>query len=170
MKQILAGVIALVVCCGALPAYPLGTTLLDIRNGIFEEAKQVQSLLNQSKDAGLVVSMWDTCIISVTQLNGYFYMLGIFEKIKTEDLSEEPINYLLSWLLEIRKTNDMNIKSLEQYAMPVEAKTKAQRERIRGYFVELNKRIDREITKIKLLWQSVQVKRTPKIIEATPKR
>lgn len=157
MKKIIVAM-TVIMFFSCFTAYPLGTTLLDLRNNIFAESKQVQSLLSGSKDAGLVVSMWDSCIIAVTQLNAYFYMLGIFDKITKNALTDEPLDYLSAWLTEIKKTSDMNLKSLDSYKQPLEEKTKIEKEKLKEYFVELNRQIDVELKKIGTIKKSLRVR------------
>ncbi|MDD5194418.1 MAG: hypothetical protein PHQ96_01920 [Candidatus Omnitrophica bacterium] len=159
MKKLIAFFMA-VIFLYSFTAYPLGRTLFQIRNGVFEESKQVQSLLPNSKDAGLLVSMWDSCIITVTQLNAYFYMLGIFEKIDNNLLTDEPLNYLESWLTEIKKTSDMNLKSLDSYSQPITQETRIHKEKLREYLADLNRQIDVELGKVATIKKSLRVRVT----------
>ena len=139
--------------------YPLGVTLLDVRNGIFEESSQLKSLLADSKDPGVIVTMWNSCIITVNQLNAYFYMLGVFDALKTETLNDDPTIYLVGWLNEMKKTNETNIKSLDSAPSSVEQKTKVHLEKLKSYFLELNNRIDTELKKISAIRQTLKIKR-----------
>jgi hypothetical protein len=157
MKKIIV-VVVMLMFFSCFTAYPLGTTLLDMRNNIFNESKQVQSLLADSKDAGIIVSMWDSCIIAVTQLNAYFYMLGIFEQIPKEQLTDEPLDYLSAWLTEIKKTSDMNLKSLDSYKQLLEQKTKTHKDTLKEYFVQLNRQIDVELGKIATIKKSLRLR------------
>jgi hypothetical protein len=127
-----------------------------MRNKIFEESKDLKSLLANSKDIILINSMWDSCIIAMSQLDAYFTMLGIFNTIKEENLKEEVINYLTSWLEGIKKTNELNIKSLDAVSVTLESKTKAHILRLKDYFGKLNDQINAELDKISLLKKSLK--------------
>ena len=138
--------------------YALDTTLLDMRNKIFEESKDLKSLLESSKDVILVSSMWDSCIIAMSQSDAYFNMLGIFNTIKKEDLKEDAVNYLTSWLDGIKKVNELNIKSLDAVTLTLEPKTKTHILKLKDYFGKLNNQIDAELAKISLLKKSLKIK------------
>lgn len=136
--------------------YALDTTLLDMRNKIFEESQELKSLLVNSKDIVLINSMWDSCIMAMSQLDAYFSMLGIFNTIKKEDLTEDAINYLTTWLDGIKKTNELNIKSLDAVTLILEPETKAHIVKLKDYFGKLNNQIDAELDKISLLKKSLK--------------
>jgi hypothetical protein len=129
-----------------------------MRNKISAESKQIKTLLLESKDMVLMNSMWDSCVITMTQLDAYFYMVGIFNTIKKEDLKGDTINYLTNWLNIIKDTNELNIKSLNTAIQILEPKTKVYKERLKSYFSELNKKIDSELVKISLLRKSLKIR------------
>jgi hypothetical protein len=138
--------------------YALDATLLDMRNKIFEESKVIKSLLADSKDIILMNSMWDSCVMTMTQLDAYFSMVGLFNTIKRENLSEASIDYLISWLNDIKKTNELNLKSLNSISVILESKTKVYLEKLKRHFSDLNNRIDSELGKISLLKESLKIK------------
>lgn len=63
-------------------AYCLEFKIFEMRNKIFEQSKEIKSLMEGSKDQGILLAMFDSCLISTTQLDAYFFMLNIFEGIK----------------------------------------------------------------------------------------
>lgn len=140
----------------SLKAYGLDNSFLDIRNKFFEESKEIKSLLVSSKDAILISSMWDTCLLTMSGLDAYFHMLGIFNTIKERDLSEDAANYLARWLSEIKRNNELNINIIDSGSYSVEPDTKIHIERLKDYLSELNKRIDTELNKISILNQSIR--------------
>lgn len=139
--------------------YGLNNSFLDIRNKIFEESQEIKSLLPNSKDAILLSSVWDTCLIAMSQLDAYFHMLGIFNTIKEKDLSREAAAELSQWLSEIKRSSELNIKILNESARPVEASTKDHIEKIKSYFGGLNLKIDAELGKISSLDKSIKRKK-----------
>ena len=136
-------------------SYALDTTLLDMRNRIFEQSKELKALLPKTKNVIFVNNMWDTCVLTMTQLEGYFFMLGIFNTIKAESMSEESIDYLGMWLNEIKRTNTLNIKGLNAITAPLESDAKAQVDKLKAYYNDLNTRIDSELKKLSLLKKTV---------------
>jgi len=157
MKKIVVGVLIcfiLFVPC----AYAADNPLVGMRNKIFEEAKQIKSSLVQTQDIVLVNSMWDSCIMTVSQLDAYFSLVGIFNTIKKDNITESAINYLVDWLKQIKMTAELNIKSLNAITNPLEAKTKAQMDTLKRNFSDLNSRIDTELGKHSILLRSLKVK------------
>ena len=155
MKKIIFIILIFIIFL-SFSVYALDTTLLDMRNKIFEESKVIKSLLVDSKDIILMNSMWDSCVMTMTQLDAYFSMIGIFNTIKKEDLKEDAINYLTSWLDGIKKTNELNIKSLDAVSVTLEPKTKAHILKLKDYFGKLNNQINAELDKISLLKKSLK--------------
>lgn len=155
MRKIIFIILTFVIF-SSFSVYALDTTLLDMRNQIFKESKELKSLLVNSKDIILVNTMWDSCIIAMTQLDAYFSMVGIFNTIKKEDVKEDAINYLASWLEEIKKTNELNIRSLNAVTLTLEPKIKAHIVKLKDYFGKLNNQINAELDKISLLKKSLK--------------
>lgn len=154
-----AFITAIFIFIASFSAYGLSNSFLDIRNKFFEESKEIKSLLTRSKDAILLSSMWDTCLLTMSSLDAYFHMLGIFNTIRQRDLTEDAVNYLAKWLTEIKRNNELNINILNSGSYSVEPETKNHIERLRGYLDALNKRIDAELNKISVLEQSAKIKR-----------
>jgi len=134
----------------SLNAYALDTTLLDMRNKIFKESKEIKALLTRSKDVFLINSMWDSCVLTMAQLDAYFSMLGIFNTIRNDCLSPTAVDYLSDWLKEIKQSNDLNVKSLNSFMMTIEPETKGYVDALKDYYNDLNARIDKELNKLTL--------------------
>lgn len=132
-------------------AYALDTGLVDMRARAFEESKTLKPLLTKSKDMILLNSLWDACIITISQLDAYFSMVGIFNTINKEDATQEAVNYLISWLKEIKKANDVNIISLSAVTQAIEPNTVVYMEKLRGYFKDLNQQLDSELERLSAL-------------------
>lgn len=157
MKKVSVIIIVLLIFCVSY-AHAFSNPLVGMRNKIFEEAKQIKSSLTQTQDIVLVNSMWDSCIMTVSQLDAYFSLVGIFNTIKKDNITESAINYLVDWLKQIKKTAELNIKSLDAIINPLEAKTKAQMDTLKQNFSDLNSRIDTELGKHSILLRSLKVK------------
>jgi hypothetical protein len=125
--------------------------LIAIRSKIFKQSEAIKPLLNDSRDAVLVSSMWDSCIMTTLQLDAYFFMIGIFNTIKGKDAIADAVGYLYKWLTYIKDTNNMSIKSLNSVSYEVEPETKSYVRIIKDTLDELNKIIDNEIRKISVL-------------------
>lgn len=149
MKKIILIALILVIFLNA-NAFALGVKLLDIRNKIFEESKSVKNLLKDSKDVILISSLWDACIMANSQLDAYFFMIGIFDTIKKENATKNAIDYLMTWLDQLKKTNELNLRSLDNMSEPVDAGTKSHIKILKGYFSDLNKELDKEIATLSL--------------------
>jgi hypothetical protein len=130
-------------------AWAFETKLLEARNKIFEEAKQLQSLMGASQDPVALVSLWDSCIVTATQLNAYFYMVGIFESMEAPGAAS--VSYLKSWLEEVKRTTLLNVRNLSASADVTEAPTKEHLSRVKAYFSELALLLEREIGKVSQL-------------------
>ncbi|MCM8797552.1 MAG: hypothetical protein NC923_06750 [Candidatus Omnitrophica bacterium] len=137
--------------------FAFDTTLFDIRNAIFEESKAMKSLLKNSKDIILMNSMWDSCVMTMAQLDAYFTMLGIFNTIKKENLKEEAIGYLANWLEGVKRTNELNIKSLDSVTLVLEEETKKRILKLKDYFEKLNNQINAELDKLSILKKSLKI-------------
>lgn len=157
MKRVILIALILVIAL-SFKGYALEIGLLDMRGKIFQESKQIKPLLVSSKNAVLVSSMWDSCLIAVTQLDAYFSMVGIFNTVKQKDWTESSFNYLITWLNEIKSTNSLNIKSLSGALNALEPDVKRHIERLISYFNELNRRIDSDLAKISTLKKSLATK------------
>ncbi len=157
MKRIIFIILIFVIFLG-FNAYASNSGLINMRNKMLEESKDLKLLLATSKDVVLVNSMCDSCIIAMSQLDAYFSMVGIFNTIKKQDLKESAVNYLGGWLEGIRQTNKVNIRSLNTVMPGLEPKTKSQVAKLKDYFDKLNSQIDSELEKISILRKSLKRK------------
>ena len=126
--------------------------LVNIRSKFVEESQKLSDLLKGTKDVVLVNSMWDACILAVTQLDAYFAMAGIVNA-RNAQMSKEAVDYLISWLNRIKRTNNSNIESLSDTSQAIEAKTVVRMKRLKGYFTQMNDLIDKELNRINILKQ-----------------
>ena len=140
-------------------SYATDTTLLDINKKFIEESIVIKDMFTKTQDVVLVNSLWDSCIMTVEQVRAYFHMLVIFNTIEPEALEDKAADSLISWLNEIKDTNNLNIKSLGKLSTPVEFSTKLSvRKIIRNYEI-LNKQIDFEKAKIMLIKRTIKTKK-----------
>lgn len=140
-------------------AYGAEIPLQNMRNKIFNECREIQPLLANSKDIIIVNSMWSSAVMTVSQLDAYFSMVGILNAVKDKELVEDPAVYLIKWLNEVRKTSELNIRSLDSISYKVEPSTKAAIKKLRDYFNGLNGLIDNESARISVLQRSLKIKR-----------
>jgi hypothetical protein len=154
MKKIIFIILTLVIL-SSFKAYAFDNRFLQMRNKIFEESKEIKLLLVKSKDLILLNSMWDSSIMTLTQLDAYFSMVGIFNTVKKEKVNQAAIDYLSNWLNGIKKTNELNVKGLNALTQIFEAKTKVHVEKLKGYYGELNNQINTELEKISYLKKSL---------------
>jgi len=146
MKKIISTVLLLFIF-SSLSAYAMDAKIIELRNKFFEESKQIKPLLGNSKDVVLLTGMVDACLLTVSQIDAYTYMMGIFNTIKDTQVDEGALKYLTEWLILMRATNNLNLKSFDAVAQPVESSTKPHMAILRDYFVNLNKKIDNELSR-----------------------
>lgn len=134
------------------------TSLLDLKNKIFEESQAIRPLLTESgsKDIILLNSMCDVGIMTISQLDAYFYMAGIFNAVKDSPGSATAVDYLIKWLSEVKKGSDTNLKVLASITTPVEAGTTKHIQILSNYYTDLSKQLDVEINKVVLLKKALK--------------
>jgi|GEM_PF-986242 len=139
-------------------AYCLDTRLYDIRQKLFTQAQEIKKLVNR-ENAGqylvLVSSMWDTCFVAITQLDAYFYILGLFNTIKKENVTAPAIDFLSRWLTQAKETSELNIKGLSGIKVPIEPMIRINMVKLERSFKELKSQIDRELAEIAKLRKSL---------------
>jgi len=140
-------------------AHAQATGLMEVRNKVLTESREIKALLPATKDVILVSSMVDSCILTTSQLDAYFSMVGIFNTIKDKELAEDPVIYLTKWLEEMKKTNRLNIESLDSIAYKVEPTTKVHIGKLKDYFSHLNNLINGELVRVSALQRSLKIKR-----------
>jgi len=138
-------------------AQATATGLMEVRNKVLKESQEIKALLLDTKDVILVSSMVDSCILTTSQLDAYFSQLGIFNTIKKDDVTPAAIGFLEQWLANIKSTNDLNIKSLNEITQNIQAKTKLHLERLTGYFTDLNAQIEQELAQLAALKKALGI-------------
>ena len=149
MKKFLLSIA--VVMALQLAAYGADTSLMGMKSKLMDESKAVKGLIQTSTDAILVNNMWDSCVVAITQLDAYFYMLGIFNTIKRENVTANAVEYLTRWLDGMKKSNSLNIESLKSITYEIDPTTQAHIKILTGYFAELNSKIDGELDRVGIL-------------------
>jgi hypothetical protein len=154
MKKIAYFTLALFIFLNA-NAYSLDSKLLDIRNDIFDESTELKPLISTSKNIVLVNSLWDSCIVAVMQLDAYFFMIGIFDSVSKDKWNEESVNYLELWLTKIKTTSELNIKAIDSFPPKLEQATQVHAEKLKNYFIDLNKAVDESLATMAKLKKAV---------------
>ena len=141
-----------------LNASALDFKIFEMRNKLFETSQEIKKLMPQSNDSVLLISMFDSCILTMTQIDAYYSMLGIFDRVRKEDLNNTTLDFMIGWLTETRKTNEINIKNLSSISSPIEKSTKMYSDKLRSDFNDLNKILDNELNKLSIIKKSLKVK------------
>jgi len=118
-----------------------------LRGKIYDEYKSLEAALQKTKDTALIFSLRDTCMITIVQLDAYITMIGMMDSVRDKGLNKGTIDYIVLWLNEMRRTNDLNIKNL---ALPREMQkdTQVHSENMMRYFNELRTYADTELRKL----------------------
>lgn len=148
---------ALIMCALWLSqTYAFDADLLDLRNKLFEESKSIQFRMSDSPDAAIMLTLWDSAVLTITRMNAYFYMLGIFDAVKDQDMTDAALSYLVSWLQETKRANFMNISNLN--GCPPESLhdpgTGKYIDQIKKYYTSLDSYLDKELAKMSVLKQA----------------
>jgi len=147
MKKVVLITLVLVLAL-SFNAYALDNVLYNLRNQIFSHSEEIRSMMPDSTDVIFLTGMFDSCIITTTQLDAYFIMLGIFNEIKKEDLTEAPLDLLINWLTKITNSNNLSIQSISLGSQALEQETLIHLEKLKTYYNNLNKRITDEMKRI----------------------
>lgn len=139
-------------------AQALETTLIDARSEIFKNAQEMKGFFATSRDPVLLNSLWDSSVMTVSQLDAYFSMLGIFNTIKKENLQDAQFNYLIRWLTQLEKTTEANIKSLEAIKSTTDARSKVFALKLRDIFNKLKTRLAQELQMVTQLQEVIKKK------------
>lgn len=158
MKKIIFATLFLVVV-SSFNAHALETTVLDIRDKILEEVSALQPLLRSSKDVVLMSSMVDSCLIAKMQLDAYLIMIAIFNHVEDNDSIDKAGDYIMNWLNVMKKTNDLNMRSLSSIKPPLEPTTELHIKKLNGYFAELNFKLGQEFKKISKIKEALKAKK-----------
>lgn len=157
MRKIFMLVLGLVLIFNCA-AVALESTLMDMRNELFKNAQEIKALFTQTKDPILLTSMWDSCIVAMSQLDAYFSMLGIFNTIKSQNLEDTSFGYLTNWLGQIKKTNQLNITSLDTVKLTSDPKSKLFILKLKASFNKLDNYITKELEGVLQLQKSIKMK------------
>lgn len=157
MKRI-AFVVLVLFMLSTVASYAFESKLLSVYNQIFDESKRIKALLPDTKDILLMNSLWDSCLVTITQIEAYFFMLSIFNTIKKEEMQEPSVDYLVDWLNKTKSANELSIKSLDAFTQPADPNTQLHMAALKVYYKKLNSDIDEEIKKLSVLKKSVQAK------------
>ena len=152
--------VLLIVMAFAVPAVQAldSYELVVMRSKIFRQSEEIKPLLAGSRDAVLISSMWDSCVVTMSQLDAYFFMIGIFNTIEEKDVTTQALDYLEKWLVNIKNTNDISIKSLSSVSYEFESSTGAHMSIMKDTLGELNQAIERETKKIGILKRKLQIR------------
>jgi hypothetical protein len=155
MKKIIYFTLALFIFLN-INAYSMDNKLLDIRNEIFDESTEIKSLITGSKDIVLLNSMWDSCIVTIMQLDAYFFMIGIFDSVNKDKWNEEAVNYLELWLTKIKTTGELNLKAIDNFPPKLEKNMQDHLDKLKNYFIDLNEAVDESLATMAKLKKAVQ--------------
>ena len=146
MKKIIVFFLLLALLC-VFNAYALDFKIVNMRDNIFEQSKAIKALMDPKyKNNTLLISMFDSCLSAVMQLDAYFSMLGIYESMGKAGSSDEAIKFIASWLNQIKSTNAISIQNLDAVTKP-EPKIKLEIKKLKDNLVSLNALIDAELNK-----------------------
>lgn len=140
-------------------AHALESSVLEVRDRIFEEVSLMQPLLKGSPDIVLMSSMVDSCLIAKMQIDAYLIMISIFNNVKGDEPIAKSADSIMSWLNVMKKTNDLNMKSLTSKKGPFEPTTELHMKKLNGYFAELNFKLQQEFNKITEIKKALKVEK-----------
>ncbi|HNX81799.1 MAG TPA: hypothetical protein PKL77_06595 [Candidatus Omnitrophota bacterium] len=129
--------------------------VFDMRNRLFEESKEIKTLIAKSKDSVVLMGMFDSCMLSMAQLDAYFSMLGIFYSVKDTEGTLTALNFLSSWINEMSRTNAVVLTSFDSSQIAVEKKTQEHLAKLKSYYVQFNTLLDGELKKVTVIKLSV---------------
>lgn len=137
-------------------AYALDSKIVDMRNQLVGQSQEIRALMTpKTKDSVVLTAMFDSCILTATQLDAYFSMLGIFETLTTKDSGESAIKFITAWLGTLKSNNDLSIRNLNSLK-PAEKKTNGQAQKLKDSLAALDKLVDAELGKFTALSMSAR--------------
>lgn len=149
-------------------AHALDLKMLDVRQKIFALSQEIKDNVPKTKDSYAMQAMFNSCLMTASQLDAYFHMVGIFDTIKKESLNITAVDFLTAWLQQIQKTNQLNLNTFNTLISSVEPATKKYVEKVRSTFSNLNGIIVEELNKVNALKKSIVV--APPAKTQNPKR
>jgi len=150
MRKVILLILAVIIF-GYECSYGIDFPIFDLRNRIYEEGKEIKGLMPNSKDAVILLSIFDSCQIVIQQLDAYFYMLGIFETIEKDNVARSAVGYIENWLNQIKATNAISLKALNGFQDIKEEQTKSHIAKLKAFYLELNLRVDQELNKLAVI-------------------
>jgi hypothetical protein len=154
MKRIV--VIASIFALACSFAYAEDMAFQDSRNKLRQESAKLKGMMAGSADPVLLSSMWDSCLLTTTQIDAYYYMMNIFNTINKRRRKEPAVKTLADWLNAIKNTNELTIRSLADTSQALDNKTKARMDKLRTVYTELNNRVEIEINKVAVVRDSLR--------------
>jgi len=149
MKKTIIAFLAAILLIGS--AWAADVKLVAMRSKFIEASGQIKSSLASSKDVVVLTSLFDSCMITITELDAYFSMVGIFEQNKTGAPSNVSLAYLTSWLETMKKNNALNISSIQGLTKDMEPGTLTHMNKLKTYFGELNVNLEDELRRVNAL-------------------
>lgn len=138
--------------------YAVDTRLLNLRNSIFDASQELKPLIDNSRDAVVLVSLFDSCLLTVTQIDAYFHMLGVFESAKKEAQTADSFDFILSWLSTIKNTTDSNINNLDRPLRIFVPSTDINIDKLKVYYKELKTLIQNESNRVTAIQKALKIK------------
>jgi len=132
--------------------------IYELRNQLFAQSKELKAILPHTKDQYVVLTLFNSAVISINHIDAYFVMMGLFNAIRREDLNKETVGYLFNWLQEMKKANELNMRSLREFNTPVEKETLKNINKMKTIFGELDLILNKDIVRIGELLRVVKPK------------
>ncbi len=148
MRRMICVTMAFMMLFAAAASYAAGNTFMEIRNKFFAESKEIKSIFTVNKDIVLIASMWDTCMVVISQLDAYFYMAEIYNTIIPTQVTKVAVDSLIGWLKEIKKTNSLSLSLLNDPNVQVEPATMIRMESLKRLLLDLDARVDNELARL----------------------
>ncbi len=121
-----------------------------VRRNLVDKSQTFREYLGQTQDVVITSSMWDSCVLAVSQIDAYYAMVGIIQAAEAVE-NKEAAFYLIDWLERIKRTNVANLRSLSNTGQAAEEKTVEYMKKLYRYFSEFNEYVEQELKKIKEL-------------------
>ena len=148
MRRMKVLVVATGMCLFLAAVTYAASPLVEIRSRFARESGDLKALMATSKDAYLVSSMWDSCLLTMNQIDAYFSMVGIVNTINKDQTTRGAIVYLEQWLSEIKRISDLNIKSLSGSRSTIDPVTKVHVDVLTRHFGDLSKLLSAEASRL----------------------
>ena len=137
-------------------AWAMDFEIFNMRNKIFDESKEIKALIKSSTDVVLLTVMFDSCFVTMSQLDSYFVMLAIYDTIPPDAVSPQALDALIGWLNEIKKMDNLSVSALGNLTIPVDQATRPHVDRLIGYFTDLNTIANDQLRKMDTLKKTLK--------------